>query len=129
MMAVFCGNDIVKVSRIQSAIEKNGERFLKRVYTTEEIQYCESRRMCKFQSYAVRFAAKEAVLKALSPRKMGDFSWQDVEVYQEENGKPKVRLHGYLEQVALEKQITEEMMDVSLSHEAEYAIATAVIEF
>lgn len=66
-MAVSCGNDIIKVSRIKDSIEKIGESFIKRVYTEEEINYCESRRMCKYQSYAVRFAAKEAVYKALSP--------------------------------------------------------------
>lgn len=66
-MAVSCGNDIIKVSRIKDSIERIGENFIKRVYTEEEINYCESRRMCKYQSYAVRFAAKEAVYKALSP--------------------------------------------------------------
>ena len=66
-MAVSCGNDIIKISRIKDSIEKIGETFIKRVYTEEEISYCESRRMCKYQSYAVRFAAKEAVYKAISP--------------------------------------------------------------
>ena len=128
-MAVLCGNDIVKVSRVQDSIEKFGENFLKKVYSEEEIAYCESRRMCKFQSYAARFAAKEAVFKALSPIPVGETSWQDIEVYKLENGNPKIHLHGYLKEIADEKRITEDMIDVSLSHDADFAIATAVIEY
>ena len=128
-MAVLCGNDIVKVSRVQDSIEKFGDNFLKKVYTEEEISYCESRRMCKYQSYAARFAAKEAVFKALSPIPVGDTSWQDIEIYKLDNGNPKIHLHGYLKEVAKEKKISDEMIDVSLSHDADFAIATAVIEY
>ena len=128
-MAVLCGNDIVKVSRVQNSIEEHGEKFLNRVFTEEEIRYCESRRMCKYQSYAARFAAKEAVFKALSPMDAGNTSWQDVEVYKLENGNPKIHLHGYLKEIATDKKIEDEMIDVSLSHDADFAIATAVIEY
>ena len=64
-----CGTDIVNVTRIKDTIEELGDTFKKRVYTDEEISYCESRRMCKYESYAARFAAKEAVYKAISPAK------------------------------------------------------------
>ena len=95
-MAVSCGNDIIKISRIKESIEKIGDTFKKRVYTDEEISYCESRRMCKYQSYAARFAAKEAVYKAISPEKEGFSSWHDVEVLRNDKGKPIVHLSGEL---------------------------------
>lgn len=128
-MAVSCGNDIIKVSRIKDSIERIGENFIKRVYTEEEIEYCESRRMCKYQSYAVRFAAKEAVYKAISPKKDGFTSWQDVEVKRLENGKPIVHLSGGLAQYASSIGIGDKNIEISLSHDDDYAIATVVIEY
>lgn len=127
-MAVSCGNDIIKISRIKDSIEKIGETFIKRVYTEEEISYCESRRMCKYQSYAVRFAAKEAVYKAISPNG-GNTSFLDVEVKRLENGKPIASLKGKLKEIAESKGIKNENIEISLSHDDDYAIATAVIEY
>lgn len=128
-MAVSCGNDIVKVSRIKNSIEKIGDTFIKRIYTDEEINYCESRRMCKYQSYAVRFAAKEAVYKALSPLNDEDATWKDIEIKREENGKPKVYLKGFLGDYAKSIGINENQIDISLSHDDDFAIATVVIEY
>lgn len=128
-MSVSCGNDIVKVSRVKESIERIGETFIKRVYTEEEIKYCESRRMCKYQSYAVRFAAKEAVYKAISPEKDGFTTWQDIEVKRLENGKPTIRLSGGLAQYATSKGIEDKNIEISLSHDDDYAIATVVIEY
>lgn len=127
-MAIYCGNDIIKISRIKDSIERIGENFIKRVYTEEEIRYCESRRMCKFQSYAVRFAAKEAVYKALAPTE-GLSSWLDVEVRRLENGKPKAHLKGALAEYAKSHGISDENIEISLSHDEDYAIATAIIEY
>ena len=79
-MAVLCGTDITSVERIKDSINEYGETFLKRIYTDEEISYCESRRMSKFQSYAARFAAKEAAYKALP---IEGASWHDVEIIKE----------------------------------------------
>lgn len=121
---IFCGNDIIRISRVQESIERVGEPFLKRVYTDEEIHYCESRRMCKYQSYAARFAAKEAVYKALSPETSGNVEWRNIEVKRLENGKPYIVLHGRLKKIAEEKKIGE--MDLSLSHDGDYAMATVV---
>lgn len=128
-MSVSCGNDIIKVSRVKDSIERIGDTFIKRVYTEEEIEYCESRRMCKYQSYAVRFAAKEAVYKALSPGEDGFTSWQDVEVKRLENGKPVIHLSGGLAEYASSRGIADENIEISLSHDDDYAIATAVIEY
>lgn len=122
-MAVRCGTDIVNVNRVKKSIEELGDRFKKRVYTDEEISYCESRRMCKYESYAARFAAKEAVYKAISPTKEQDGVFTEVEVLNEENGRPYIVLHGELAKIIGDKRI-----EVSLSHEKEFAIATVVIE-
>lgn len=120
---VRCGTDIVAVSRIKELIEEHGEHFKKRVYTDQEISYCESRRMCKYESYAARFAAKEAVYKAISPKKDEEGVFTEVEVLNEETGKPYIVLHGGLEETFKDKKI-----EVSLSHEKEYAMAMVVID-
>lgn len=122
---IFCGNDIIRISRIQDSIEQVGETFLKRVYTEEEISYCESRRMCKYQSYAARFAAKEAVYKAVAPITSEDITWKDIEVKRNINGKPYIQLYGKLEEMVKEKNI--DAIDLSLSHDGDYAIATVVL--
>ena len=126
-MAVFCGTDIISVDRIRKSITELGETFTKRIYTDEEISYCESRRMSKFQSYAARFAAKEAAYKAISPESMDDITWHDAEVMRTETGKPIVVLHGKLGEVAREKGIEARNIDLSLSHDDSFAIATVVI--
>lgn len=118
-----CGTDIVNVDRVKKSIEELGDKFKKRVYTDEEISYCESRRMCKYESYAARFAAKEAVYKAISPTKEQNGVFTEVEVLTEETGKPYIVLHGELKKIIGDKKI-----DVSLSHEKEFAIAMVVIE-
>ncbi len=126
-MAVFCGTDIVSVDRIKNSITEFGDTFLKRIYTDEEISYCESRRMSKFQSYAARFAAKEAAYKALSPNVSEGVSWRDFEVVRNENGKPNLAFHGKLREIVESKGIADEDVDISLSHDDSFAIATVVI--
>lgn len=126
-MAIFCGTDIISVERIKHSIEDLGETFLKKIYTDEEISYCESRRMSKFQSYAARFAAKEAVYKAFSPEISDGVRWRDIEVANKENGKPVLVLHGKMREMADEMSIKSEDIDVSLSHDNSFAIATVVI--
>lgn len=121
---IFCGNDIIRISRIKESIDKIGDTFLKRVYTEEEISYCESRRMCKYQSYAARFAAKEAVYKTLAPNTSKEVEWKNIEVKREESGNPYIELHGKLKEIAKEKGIVS--MDISLSHDGDYAMATVV---
>ncbi|MBO5179388.1 MAG: holo-ACP synthase [Clostridia bacterium] len=123
---VTCGTDIIKISRVKDSIEKIGETFLKRVYTDEEIEYCESRRMCKYQSYAARFAAKEAVYKAISPVDGKEATWKDIEVCKCENGKPYIKLYGELKKIADKEKIKN--IEISLSHDDDYAIACVVID-
>ena len=118
-----CGTDIVNVDRVRKSIEQYGDKFKKRVYTDEEINYCESRRMCKYESYAARFAAKEAVYKAISPTSEQNGVFTEVEVLNEENGKPYIVLHGELKKIIGDKKI-----EVSLSHEKEFAVAMVIID-
>lgn len=126
-MAVYCGTDIVSVERIKNSIEELGDTFIKRIYTDEEIEYCESRRMCKYQSYAARFAAKEAAYKAFSPDTMDEITWHDAEIIKKPNGKPVMKLNGKLARLADERGLITENIDVSLSHDEVYATATVVI--
>lgn len=118
------GVDLIEIDRIKQAIERNGQRFIDRVYTKAEQEYCEQRP--SFACYAARFTAKEAFLKALGTGLRKGMRWQDIEVYTDELGKPHVQLYGYLEERA--KQEKFEHVHLSLSHSSAYAIAQVVIE-
>lgn len=121
-MKILCGTDIIEISRIQKSIEKSGERFLNLIYTPAEIEYCESKHQAKYVHYAGRFAAKEAIYKALSsllPDRFG-ISWKDAQVINDENGNPHVEFMEFeLKQI--------KNIDISISHCREYAVATAII--
>ena len=121
-MNISCGIDIIEIDRIKDSIEDIGEKFIKKVFTDKEIEYCESKRMQKYQHYAGRFAAKEAAFKAVSARLNDKYSvcWQDFEVVNDEQGKPQINL----------KNINTEnieSIDISISHCKLYAIANVVI--
>lgn len=124
-MNIKTGIDIIEVNRIQDSIEKLGDRFLKRVYTEQEISYCESRKTQKFQSYSARFAAKEAVFKAISSLidNKYDVKWKEIEIVNDETGRPFVKLNGHLEELLGEKV----EIDISLSHIKETAVANAIV--
>lgn len=121
-MNIMVGNDIIEVSRIKDSIENVGERFLNRIYTDKEIQYCESTKNMKYQHYAARFAAKEAMFKAISTLLEDKFSvgWRNFEILNDEQGRPYVNI--------LSLDIPNVDVDISLSHIKEYAIATAVVK-
>lgn len=123
-MEIKTGIDIIEVKRIQEAIERQGEKFLKRVYTAKEIEYCSNTGKMKYQHYAVRFAAKEAVFKAISSKLLEETEdiWTKIEVQNDRKHKPIVNLEGL--------NLTNiESMDLSLSHIAEYAVASFTIIF
>jgi len=113
------GVDIVEVARIDRVVEHWGERFLQRVFTPAELVLFRS----KPQSLAARFAAKEAVLKALDACDRG-ISWQDIEILAEPNGKPVVSLKGRAAQAAEALQVR--TVAVSLSHSQNHAVAFAM---
>ena len=126
-MNLKTGIDIIEVNRIQKNIEKYGEKFLNRIYTNNEINYCESKKTQKFQSYAGRFAAKEAVFKALSEFLDNKFEieWKDIEVINDKNGRPSVNFYGILTEIITLKN----NIDVSISHIKHIAIANAIIKW
>lgn len=118
-MSISCGTDIIEIERIRRSIEKLGEKFLNEVYTDKEIQYCESRKKQKYQHYAARFAAKEAIFKAIS-RNLKDkyeVGWKDIEVLNDEQSRPYVKI----------KEEIKTNIDISISHCKEYAVATAIM--
>lgn len=120
-MKILIGTDIVEVERIKQNITKHENRFLDKIFTEGEKEYCENKNVQKFQSYAVRFAAKEAIYKALSSYIKDEYTWKDFEILNEENGRPKVKIHVKIEDL--------EDLDISLSHCKEYAVAYAMAKF
>ena len=91
-MKILCGTDIIEIERIKKSIERSGEHFLNMIYTPKEIEYCESTRNAKYSHYAGRFAAKEAIFKAVSSLLSDKFeiSWQNAQVINDKNGNPSV---------------------------------------
>lgn len=124
-MIVAIGIDLVEISRIEEVFARRGDRFRVRVFTEAEISYCE-RRASKLASYAARFAAKEAAMKALGTGWSEGVGWMDVEVVSEQNGAPILRLHGR----ALERmvEIGARKALVSLTHSGNLAIAQVLLE-
>ena len=117
------GTDIVECLRIAHMIERHGEMFLGRVFTQQEIEYCSARKQAT-QHYAGRWAAKEAVLKALGTGWRGGIEFTDIEVLPDGYGKPVATLHGRTRELAASLGIRQ--MLVSISHGGEYAVATAI---
>jgi len=115
------GVDIIEIERIKKAVEKS-DRFVKRLFTENEIEYFKSKNM-KAETIAGNFAAKEAIVKALGTGLRG-FQWTDIEVLRDELGKPVVHLQGGAKTVATDRGITEIML--SISHCKEYAVANGV---
>ncbi len=122
-MAKGIGVDIIEVDRIREAIEKYGERFLKRVFTPIEINYCEEFKDTKFVHYTARFAAKEAFSKAIGTGFTQGFRLNEVGIVNEPNGMPNIVLEGKLKERWSNYRIL-----VSLSHTRTYAVAVVIIE-
>jgi holo-[acyl-carrier protein] synthase len=113
------GVDIIEVDRIRQAAKRHGERFYRRVFTQAERQRCGN----SYPALAARFAAKEAVVKALGTG-IGDVKWTEIEVVNNSQGGPEVRLYGTAAQLAAQLGLTE--WALSLSHTRENAIAFVV---
>ena len=120
-MKITCGTDIIEIDRVKKAIEGSQEEFLDRVYTKNEIEYCESKKNVRFQHYAARFASKEAIFKAIASafENKYELSWKDIEVVNDETGKPHVIFLN-------NKPAQLESIDISISHCKEYAVAYAI---
>jgi holo-[acyl-carrier protein] synthase len=122
------GIDLIEVARIERALTNpvTGERFRNRVFTSGEISYCESRGRGRFQSYAARFAAKEAAMKAMGTGWNRNVGWSEIEVVRERGKAPTIALHGKSAVFAERKKIAQ--FHLSLTHTAEQAIAHAIAE-
>ncbi len=117
------GVDIVKIDRIQDAVERWGEGFLHKVYTDSEIDYCYTKKV-PYLSLAVRFAAKEALIKAISSEI--HVSLKDIEVVTSEGGRPYFTLYGSVKEFFDNRNI--KGIHLSLSHEREFGVASVVLE-
>jgi holo-[acyl-carrier protein] synthase len=124
-MIVAIGIDLVEIVRIEEVFARQGDRFRARVFTEGEIEYCE-RRASKFASYAARFAAKEAAMKALGTGWSEGVGWLDVEVVSEPSGAPALQLH----RRALERmrELGGIRAHLSLTHSGNLAIAEVLLE-
>lgn len=116
------GVDMAEVERLRNMIDRHGDRFLKRVFTTREIEYCRPK-VSYAQNFAARFAAKEAVFKAAGTGLRVGMHWREVEVVNDHLGKPSVELHG-----TTAKLLEGRRVHISLSHTEKIAIAMVVVE-
>ena len=123
MRIIGIGTDIIECDRIARMLTRHGKRFTAHVYTDEENRYCSGRKVAE-QHFAGRWAAKEAVLKALGTGWIAGISWTDVEVVILSGGKPTIRLYRGAAQKATELGITEVL--ITISHCKAYATATAI---
>jgi len=118
------GIDIVEIPRLKKAIERWQESFLKRIFTDNEIKYSKARKF-SYQHLAARFAAKEAVLKAIGDASIQRIEWRNVEVLNDEFGKPTIHLSGEALKIKEQKDISE--IIISMSHTHSYAVANAIL--
>jgi len=119
------GVDLAEVGRIQKAIERHGEAFLRRVYTVAEREYCE-RFKNKYERFAGRFAAKEAAMKALGTGWRRGVRWVDFEVVREKGGRPTIRLDGEAKKIAEELGV--KRIALSITHTEAQALAQVIFE-
>ena len=123
-MRVFgIGIDVVEVARIDAAIQRHGDPFLARLFTTAEREYCESRHHPALH-YSARFAAKEAVAKALGTGIGKHAGWLDLEIMHDPSGAPKLLLGGAAKTFSIDRGITD--IQISLTHAHDYAAANAI---
>lgn len=124
-MNVFgIGIDVVEVGRIASSLDEFGERFAARIFTPKEREYCQSKARPELH-FAARFAAKEAVAKALGTGIGSEVGWLDLEITRGENGEPILELAGRAKEFCASREIVE--IKISLTHARDYAAANAIV--
>ncbi|MBN1282521.1 MAG: holo-ACP synthase [Proteobacteria bacterium] len=123
-MIIGIGVDLVDVKRFESIIYRWRERFLRRVFTENEIRYCNTKKH-PAQRFATRFAAKQAFVKALFPKDQKGVRFADIEIDQQEN-RPVINLHGAVAELAKGRDI--KRTHIMLSHDGDYGIANVVLE-
>ena len=124
-MIIATGIDLIEISRIAEVFARQGERFRRRVFTETEIEYCEGR-ASRIASYAARFAAKEAAMKALKTGWADGVAWHDIEVVRDEQGAPSLRLRGRALEVMTRLGATK--THLSLTHSNDLAMAQVILE-
>jgi holo-[acyl-carrier protein] synthase len=124
-MIVGTGIDIAEVPRVRLSIERFGDRFLRRIYTSGEIRYCDSKAN-RVERYAARFAAKEAAMKALGTGWNHGVRWRDCEVVRQPGGRPTLQFHGKAGEFAAKLGVKN--IALSLTHTAEQAMAQVILE-
>ncbi|HWE86396.1 MAG TPA: holo-ACP synthase [Terracidiphilus sp.] len=125
-MIVGTGIDLVEIERIQRSIDRFGARFLDRIYTAGEQEYCLRKRRSSAESFAARFAAKEAGAKALGTGISRGVTWTEIEVVREPGGRPKLKFHGRAAEIA--RRLGVRNAALSLTHSKNLAMASAVLE-
>ena len=127
-MIISTGVDLAEVDRIQTALEhrRTGRRFRDRVFTEKEIAYCEKKRRGKYESYTGRFAAKEAVMKALGRGWGAKVRWLDIEVARARSGKPEVVLHDKTAKLA--KDLGIRRWTLSITHTKQHGLAFVIAQ-
>jgi holo-[acyl-carrier protein] synthase len=121
-MIIGVGIDIIEIDRIKKSVDDYGDHFLQKVFTEGELAYCLSKSN-KYQHLAARFAAKEAVYKALASGWHENLTWQSIEISNLPNGLPVVSLHGELKKFLTEN----ESLKISMSHSRDYVACVAII--
>ncbi len=124
-MIVGTGIDVIEVPRVAAAIERFGDRFVRRIFTEEEIRYCESKAN-RVERYAARFAAKEAGMKALGTGWNHGVRWRDVEVRRQPGHRPTLVFHGRAGEFAARMGVNN--IALSITHTAGQAIAQVILE-
>jgi holo-[acyl-carrier protein] synthase len=124
-MILGLGVDIAEVARMQAAIERRGERLLRRLFTERERAYCQRFRN-KYERYAGRFAAKEAAMKALGSGWRRGVRWVDLEVVRQMGGRPTMMLHGEAKKIA--ERMGVKNIAMSITHTSEQAFAQVIFE-
>ena len=124
-MIAGTGIDIVDISRFERFVADENLPLIRRLFTSAEIDYCSSRKRCA-QHFALRFAAKEAFLKALGTGLREGLSWQDMEVVHDHYGKPGLKLTGEADRLYRERGLTG--CHLSLSHDGNAAVASVILE-
>ena len=125
-MQIRQGIDIVSVERLEQAAKRHGERFLNRIFTAGERAYCDSKRF-KFEHYAARFAAKEAMMKAMEIRRKDRFRFREIEVKRRPTGKPEISISPESRgRFGLSGKI---QIELSMAHERKFAVSFVLLLF
>jgi len=124
-LIIGCGIDLVKIERIEKIIKRWGDNFIFRIFTPLEREYCKKKKSNKYQSYAGKFAAKEALLKALGLG-LREANWKEIEIKNDELGQPIIDTSGKLKKIVSRKGVSKYF--ISISHTKDYAVAQVILE-